>query len=272
MPKIKDKDKAAPTTTPEAEQPKKPLFRTTENREPAPEQPQPGPTTALVKHEWDQQTAVVPISPPSSGEKVPWLRFYSGNAKNAADVRKALRNINEGEAYLAIPEDGSTQYVELRDFFLVQCREFYTKMELNGMDYKLTAATLADPGRDSGYDRELIAFCLALVDGELIPCVASFRGAKAPAAQQMYHAIQSAGGNWRAVVGSLNYTLRTAKKSGRNYTIANAEIRPIDARVAGIYKVWDDDADAKDEASRVYTSYKAKCAEIENKARETAGQ
>lgn len=270
MPKIDRTKKVVATQTAEPVKAaaKKPYDETTQVV-PTAETPAAAQTTTAVavKGKFANTSLVSPTAPvitaPSTGDKLPWLRFYSTRSKNAADVKRQIKTIDEGEAYLALPdEDGNTSYHAVSDFFLVDAREYYTEVKLVGSDYKLLRAATSKPEDDDALQREIVATVLVVLDDAVVPAVASFRGAKAPAAQTMVAAVQESR-DWRAVVGAFNYSLRTSKRNGFNYVTARADVRPIDAKQAKLLNAWFNDETSQEQADQVHEGWRNKCREIE---------
>jgi len=238
--------------------------------------PDAAPTTATaiaVKSSFGESnligSAVVPISAPTS-ESVPWLKFFDHKAKNAQQVQRALPNIDTGHPYVQVPgPDGNARFYSVSDFLIVSAREFYTDTAFVGGEMVLRRATLTEPeDEDPDMKREIVATILVVTPDGVVPAVASFRSGKAPAAQTMVAAVRDTG-NWAAVVGTLRTSTRTVKKgknAGHNYTLANADTRPIDAVTAQKLRAWGDDPAAQTAAGRVQEAWKNKCRDIESVA------
>lgn len=244
---------------------------------PAPSNPEPTPTptpsTGVVKRGFDGPSAITPISAPSAGERVPWLRFFSGRSKNAADIRKALPGIAEGQAFIVEPTPSGNAYHYVKAMWLHAAKEYHVEKSYNGIDgYKVERVSLTPPAdRMSKLKREIVAVCLVQTDSGLIACVGVFDGPRAPAAQLMAAAIaENGGGDWRAIVGTITSTPRTSK-GGYPYVEARADTRSVSADDARALLHWTNDPDEAAVAESVLTTWRQKCSELEKLAASNTG-
>ena len=230
------------------------------------ETPTPG-TSVVKRREFGQSslvgpTAVVQVSAPNTGS-IPWLIFYSGRKKRAADIKSQIKTIAEGHAFVDLPadEDGERTYIPVAELFLLDAMEFTVLSKMFGEDIRPIAAwDRGDTSAEKKAKPAIVAVCLARTINGLIPCLAVFEGTKSGVGRTMAAAVHE-NGDWRTVIGVLMYTSGTGKESGFPYVVADVSPRPIDTEIAKELKAFFDDEDNADRGRAVQDAWYAKCAE-----------
>lgn len=231
---------------------------------PAP--PAPATTTAVAKPVVSGFASLAPIpriSTPSSGEKVPWLTFYSDKSRDAVAMSKSLGHLTNGQAVLKMPDgEGGYVYHRVERFQVAALKEYYTQHQFTPPnEYTITRAALQNDAERS-LDTDIVALVLCHLDAGVVAAVAQFRKSHAVAAQVMAREIGDQGGDWQRVVGDLTYEQRIGK-SKYPYVVVSASTRSISAEEFSALQTWLSDPDAQAEGNKVIEAFKNKCASIE---------
>lgn len=219
----------------------------------------------------DTQVATLDdVTPPEGGEKRTWLRGFSSRMQDAAAlaaIRRALPSIQEGQLYLST-SDG--RYLGVQGMHLPLAKLYWTQKRWNGESFDLLAVQTHAPAdiykSPLRSDVRGIAVCYG-DDGEVYAALLSFDGPASPFFRALATATNEAGGRWKSIVGTPQYTRKTGSK-GFGYTEITASIESINAEAATRLTSWLNRDEAMDEVDSLKEAFTEMIGELDKLAAE----
>lgn len=194
-------------------------------------------------------TKTVPMQQMSNVPYVATCEFNSGNVDTLAEI-----GIQPGDMYLM--NNGEITKLEPFNHHVLDIAQFWTTMSDSGEVVKVYKV---DPGEGRNAQEHIVALHLVRVGDELVPAMSKFRSGKVSAATVVINAVAaSAEPKWAGksdahriaaacpvpagrVVGVVRTNLRTSKRNGNKYFVANTSVRPATiAEITLLGESWAD--------------------------------
>ena len=187
-------------------------------------------------------TALATVQEPAA-TNLPWVRQWYTSSKNALDVKASIKDIGDGDYYLAT-SDGEFHRIDAVTF--PAARQFWSDTSFEGNEFVQHGITEIDPQDfKSPYKPDIRCMCLVFANGQVYTAMAAFRKAQAPLVQEFVSYLKKSGESWQQTTTGLNVRAKTSKSSGQTYYLGYATPTSLTAKQATALSKW-----AKDEAKQ----------------------
>lgn len=199
----------------------------------------------------------------SAPDHIARLNRFHGNAKNAANVRRVLTDVRDGDWYVSA--DGT--FYRPVHIFILSAVEYWSHQQLVGDQMQYVRITKEKQPRTSDLRRDIQCLVLVDVGDDFVPALAQFRGSASPFAQQVIGLIQNDESRWWNFPAQIASRPRTSAKSGMGYVEATAQILPLTAALGTRLQAWLKTEKCAAELAEMGENFKAKLDELNSKCR-----